>query len=394
MKLKNKIDWQLLIPYLLLSIIGLLMVYSASSFRLITSDQRAEQLLIRQFVFILMSWLMIFLLQKVKLELVMRPLFAYGILSFGILSLFLTRISFFCRTINGAQRWVSILGIQFQPSEIVNVGLILYLAYYFRYRRGTLKELKKPLFLLGICCLLIFLQPKVAGVFLILVLALTMIATAESPFWLTLIFFGTLIGGVLITGGLVVYLGDHGWLPDFLGHTYDRIRLIGNPFEDLYGHGFQMAHSYYALFNGGLLGLGLGNSITKRGFLPVAETDFIFSVLVEELGLIAGILVLGILFFLILRLFRKAASASNQQIGLIFLGTGMLLLLQTSINIASIVGLIPMTGVPLPFISYGGSSYLILSFILGICLRFSNSEKEKSTKRLNTFVKRKISIQK
>lgn len=95
MKLKNKIDWQLLIPYLLLSIIGLLMVYSASSFRLITSDQRAEQLLIRQFVFILMSWLMIFLLQKVKLELVMRPLFAYGILSFGILSLFLTRISFF-----------------------------------------------------------------------------------------------------------------------------------------------------------------------------------------------------------------------------------------------------------------------------------------------------------
>ena len=176
----------------------------------------------------------------------------------------------------------------------------------------------------------------------------------------------------MLIGGIILFLGSHHLLPELFAHTYDRIRLVRDPFLDPYGKGFQMSNSYYALYNGGFFGRGLGNSITKKGYLPVAETDFVYSILVEELGMIVGLLVLALLFLIALRLFVLASKEVSQQVSLIYFGVGALILLQTSINIASILGLIPMTGVPLPFISYGGTSYLVLSAALGVCLKFSS----------------------
>jgi cell division protein FtsW len=201
-----------------------------------------------------------------------------------------------------------------------------------------------------------------------------MITTVQVPVKLTALLFGGLLISLFLVAMLILFLGNNDLLPHMFMHVYNRIRLVGDPFSDPYNQGFQMIHSYYALFNGGLTGLGLGNSITKKGFLPVAETDFIFSVLVEELGLIFGIFVIALLFVIILRLFIRSAAIANPQIGLILLGTSTLLLLQTSINIASILGLMPMTGVPLPFISYGGSSYFILSFAFSLCLKLEREE--------------------
>ena len=345
-----------------------LMIYSASSYRLMTAGGAPAALFQRQLIFLLLSWGMILLIQKTRVEILLSKKLAVGLLAFGIVMLLLAYLPFFGVSVNGAQRWISIFGIQFQPSEITNVGMILYLANYFKDKR-SFNELKKPLFLLFLCCGLVLMQPKVAGVMILLFLAFVMITTVQVPVKVTFLLFTALISSLFLLGGAVLFLGQHGWLPQFFMHVYNRIQLVGDPFSDPYGQGFQMIHSYYALFNGGLSGLGLGNSITKKGFLPVAETDFIFSVLVEELGLLVGIFVIGLLFLIVLRLFIRSATAIDSQIGLILLGTATLLLLQTSINIASILGLMPMTGVPLPFISYGGSSYFILSFAFGICLK-------------------------
>lgn len=370
----RKTDWLLIIAYILLSMIGLLMIYSASSFRLLTIGARPSALFKRQLIFLVLSWALILTLQRVRVNILLgRPL-AVGLIAFGVLTLLMAHVPFFGVTVNGAQRWVSIAGLQFQPSEIVNVGMILYLAHFFQEPKASLRDMRKPLGLLLICCLLILFQPKVAGVFILLFLAFIMITTVQVPVKITALLFGALVVSIALVGGLILTLGQHDLLPSMFAHVYNRIRLVGNPFSDPYGQGFQMIHSYYALFNGGLTGLGLGNSITKKGFLPVAETDFIFSVIVEETGLFFGIFVIGLLFIIIMRLFMRSATCKNGQVGLILLGTATLLLMQTSINIASILGLMPMTGVPLPFISYGGSSYFILSFAFGLCMKLLREE--------------------
>lgn len=372
----RKIDLYLLVPYLLISVIGLLMIYSASTFRLMSFDQSTNQLLVRQMIFVVLSWAMIFFIYRVKPAFILNHRIVKIMMGIGIVGLILTKVPGIGVNISGAQRWISIAGFQFQPAEIVNVGMIFYLAYYFRKPKQSLNELKKPFFIIALCSLLILFQPKVAGAILLIILAAIMITTVQLPVRYILLFFAGLFSFLLLLGGIIYILGQNDLLPSIFAHTYDRLSIAFNPFLDPYGKGFQMSQSYYAMYNGGLFGLGLGNSITKKGYLPVAETDFIFSIILEELGLIVGLLILAMLFSIILRLFVLSANEPNQQIGLIYLGTGMLLLLQTSINIASISGMIPMTGIPLPFISYGGSSYLILSMLLGICLKLSSRGKQ------------------
>jgi len=373
---KKKIDWLLIIAYLLLSFIGLLMVYSASSYRLLTLSLSPASLFQRQLIFLLLSWFLLFIIQRTRSEILLSKHLAVGLLTFGIITLLLAQSPFFGVSVNGAQRWVVILGVQFQPSEIVNVGMIMYLANYFKDGATSFRAMKRPLFLITFCSILILIQPKVAGVMILLFLVFIIITTMQVPIKITALLFCVILGALLLVAGLVSYLGSQNLLPQMFMHVYNRIRLVGDPFSDPYGQGFQMIHSYYALYNGGLSGLGLGNSITKKGFLPVAETDFIFSVLVEELGLIFGVFVIGLLFTIILRLYIRSATIKNTQIGLILLGTSTLILLQTSINIASILGLMPMTGVPLPFISYGGSSYFILTFAFSLCLKLEREEEK------------------
>ena len=369
---RKKIDWLLLLPYLGASLIGLLIVFSASSYRLMAEGENPLSLFSKQAIFMGLSWLLIAVIYRVKSDVLVNGTLAKGLLAVGLVSLLLVKISGV--SINGAQRWVSLFGIQFQPSEVTNVALILYLAYFFRVKR-TRRELRIPCGLVLLSGLMILLQPKVTGAIIIWGIALVIITTAELPYQLSVFIFLTLIVGIALIGGVILFLGSHQLLPELFAHTYDRIRLVRDPFLDPYGKGFQMSNSYYALYNGGFFGRGLGNSITNKGYLPVAETDFVYSILVEELGVIVGLLVLALLFLIALRLFVLAAKETSQQVSLIYFGVGTLVLLQTSINIASILGLIPMTGVPLPFISYGGTSYLILSMALGICLKFSSEDR-------------------
>ncbi|EGP4987756.1 TPA: FtsW/RodA/SpoVE family cell cycle protein [Enterococcus faecium] len=372
MKKRKKIDWWILGPYLTLSMIGLLEVYSASSYRLLQADENTKSLLLRQLIFIFLSWGVIFLARSIKLHYLLHPKIAgYG-LALSIFFLILVRVGIFGVTVNGAQRWISLFGIQFQPSELANLFLIFYLSCFFRDGNNPPKDLKKPfLITVGITLLILF-QPKIAGALMILSIAWVIFWAAAVPFkkgiYLIVTFSALLIGAA----GGVLYLGNKGWLPQMFNHAYERIATLRDPFIDSHGAGYQMTHSFYALYNGGIWGRGLGNSITKKGYLPETETDFIFSIITEELGLIGALCVLFLLFSLCMRIFCLSSRCKNQQAGLFLLGFGTLLFVQTIMNVGSIAGLMPMTGVPLPFVSYGGTSYLILSLGIGITLNISS----------------------
>ncbi|WP_297077388.1 FtsW/RodA/SpoVE family cell cycle protein [uncultured Enterococcus sp.] len=375
MRRVKQLDWVLLVPYLVLSIIGLLEIYSASSYRLLVNHQAATSLLIKQFIFMLLSWFVIGVTYSLKL----RYFLQYRIAKIGIIvslvTLIMVKVGLFAVTVNGAQRWLSIFGFQFQPAELANLALILYLAYVFRSATSIPKKLLQTVLIVITMAILVLFQPKIAGAFMILFIAGMMFWAALLPFKKgAMIAGGATLGLVLVAGG-VLFLGSHDLLPGIFAHAYERIALVKNPFLDEHGSGYQMANSYYALYNGGLFGRGIGNSITKKGYLPESETDFIFSILTEELGLIVALGVILLLFGLCLRLFQLATKTANQQAALILLGIGLLIFSQTCINLASILGFIPMTGVPLPFISYGGTSYLILSFAIGLALNISANQK-------------------
>ncbi len=220
--------------------------------------------------------MLLFIIQRTRREILLSKYLAIGLLAFGIFTLLLARVPFFGVSVNGAQRWVSIVGIQFQPSEIVNVGMVLYLAHYFQTAKTTLQEMKRPLLVLFLCCVLILIQPKVAGVMILLFLAFVMITTVQVPVKLTALLFGGLLISLFLIAMLIIFLGNNDLLPHMFMHVYNRIRLVGDPFSDPYNQGFQMIHSYYALFNGGLTGLGLGNSITKKGFFTSSRNRFYF----------------------------------------------------------------------------------------------------------------------
>ncbi|MGM0238309.1 FtsW/RodA/SpoVE family cell cycle protein [Enterococcus sp. AZ103] len=367
--IKNrKIDLVILVPYFILSVIGLLEIYSASSYRLMVTDEYSLSLLYRQFIFIIISLTIIGVTFFIKLEYLLHPLFIKGGLIVSFLLLIMVKVGFFAVTVNGAQRWISIGGFQFQPSEIIVIFLILYLASYFKNKNITNVKLTKPFIITGLATGLVLLQPKISGAFMIIVIVAVIIWAAAIPVEKGIIGIGLFLMGIILIATIVLILGENNLLPTFFSHAYNRISIVHNPFLDEHGYGYQMANSYYALYNGGFLGLGLGNSLTKQGYLPEAETDFIFSIISEELGLLGAIFVLFLIFVVCLRIFQKSIQCKDQQLSLVLIGFGTLILIQSSINVASVLGLIPMTGVPLPFVSYGGTSYLILSFALGICL--------------------------
>ena len=243
---RKKIDWLLLLPYLGASLIGLLIVFSASSYRLMAEGENPLTLFSKQAIFMGLSWLLIAIIYHVKCAVLVKGGLAKSLLALGLVSLLLVKISGV--SINGAQRWVSLLGIQFQPSEVTNVALILYLAYFFRVKR-TRRELLVPGGLVLLSGLLILLQPKVTGAIIIWGIALVIITTAQLPYQLSLIIFLTLIAGIALIGGVILLLGSHHLLPELFAHTYDRVRLVRDPFLDPYGKGFQMSNSYYALLS-------------------------------------------------------------------------------------------------------------------------------------------------
>lgn len=180
---------------------------------------------------------------------------------------------------------------------------------------------------------------------------------------------------VLVVGGFSLIVA---WNPSFLQDIYVYKRFIAflHPFKTAANEGAQLVNSYYAIHNGGLFGLGLGNSIQKRGYLPEPYTDFILSIIAEEVGSLGALVVLGLLFYLVILIMERGVKAQSQYSTLICFGVTAIIFFQTLFNVGAVLGLMPITGVTLPFISYGGSSLWVLSAAIGLVLNVTAEEKK------------------
>lgn len=362
----KRMDWFLFIPYIALCILGVIMVYSASSYRLMLQDSPMFHSAGMQIIYLMISLIIIFGTMNVKLSFIKSKTVVNMLYLLAIFLLII--VLFIGKEVNGAKGWLSLGFMQLQPVEVYKLSLILMTAHFFEIRE-RLDFGSRCLFYLSVIFSLglIFIQPDTGGVALVSFIFLSMIACSGIPVQNTwkfvLVLFLLVVIAVTI---LLVFFPDN--------YRVSRFTAMAHPFKDIRGEGHQLINSYYAMSNGGWFGVGLGKSIEKRGFLPEAQTDFIFSIIVEELGMLVGLAVLATLCFIILRILYIGYLSPSKSSRLICVGVAAFIFIQMFLNIGGAIGFIPLTGVTLPFISQGGSSLIVLSAALGIVMKISASE--------------------
>lgn len=375
------LDYFILIPYLLLSVLGIIMVYSVSSAKLISLGKNSAATAINQALFFIICLIAITFIYQMKIKVFQNKKFIMTAIAAISALLVLTKFSHLGQSGGGADGWLIIGGFSLQPAEFLKIVIIWYLAYILSRRQNMIGQnfkgaALKPLGLIGLLIVLVVIQPDNGGAVILALIAAIMVFASGINYWYT----GLAIGGGVVASFLavqLVILSGGAIFPERFQYVYNRFRTFSNPFVDPLGDGLQMVNSYYAMSNGGWFGLGMGNSIQKKGFLPAAQTDFMFSIVIEELGVIAAIIILGILLLLILRIFIIGIRSKNTFNSMMCIGIGGMILIQTFINIGGITGIIPLTGVTFPFLSQGGSSLLTLSIGIGFALNISADEKKK-----------------
>ena len=387
---RHLLNYSILSPYLILSIIGLIVVYSTTSALAIQSGVSSIRMVRTQGLFFIFSLLTIALIYKLSLDFLRnKKVLAFFIFAEVIL-LILSR--FITDTVNGAHGWLTIAGMfSIQPAEYLKVLLVWYLALIFSKRQDEIRDYDYQalthnewiprnlndwrwltLILIGI----VVIMPDLGNATILALTVLIMITASGVGYrWFTSLL-GLVVGVSSIVLGSIWIIGvDRVAKIPVFGYVAKRFSAFFNPFNDLSGAGHQLANSYYAMSNGGWFGLGLGNSIEKQGYLPEAHTDFVFAIVIEELGFVGASLILALLFFLILRIILVGIRAKNPFNSMMAIGIGGMILVQTFINIGGISGLIPSTGVTFPFLSQGGNSLWVLSVAIAFVLNIDASEK-------------------
>ena len=271
-------------------------------------------------------------------------------------------------TVNGARRWLY-LGLRFQPSEIAKIGMILLLAHiitkYYDKMSSFTYGILVPLGITGGFALLVVIEPHLSGALLLMIIGVVMVFVGGANWKHLLICFLVVVLLVVLVISMTSYMGK-------------RINAWLDPWSDPQGEGYQIIQSLYAIGSGGLMGLGLGNSQQKYGYLPEAHNDYIFSIACEELGFIGAAVIILLFAMLVWRGFRIALKAEDKFGCLICVGVMTQVGAQALLNIAVVSNAIPSTGISLPFFSYGGTSLVLLLLEMGVVLnisRYSNTEK-------------------
>lgn len=371
-KLFRNLDKRLLIISILFIVFGLIMIFSASSISATLQYGLPEYYFFRkQLIIIIVGGIASFICLFI-------PIKRYKFLSLlGILGIIcvLALLKTYGTVTNSARSWFSLFGgFSIQPSEFAKLFIILFLAcsYGSKKRIKNVQDLFIPLIPCAIVAVLVACEPD---------LGTALIITCITA----LIFFALPIeknktiqlvkGLAIIAIGLgVIFLNN---IPSFLTETQASRFNYHNPCSRyLEETGYQVCNGYIAINNGGITGVGLGKSTQKYLYLPEAHTDFIFPIIVEELGLIGGALVLLAYIILLYSLLVIACNASNLTGSIIAFGTFSYILMHIIVNIGGFLALIPLTGVPLPFLSYGGSYMLNLMVLLGLCQRVAIETKE------------------
>ena len=368
-KIKNlfQVDKIILVIFILLSAFGLVMIYSASSYFSLTSVGNSEYFLIRQFAFVVAGIaIAIGIANNGK-----KFFFNERILQIVYVILILLLLFVFTQSgIKGAKSWINL-----QPSEFAKVILIWASDFYyhkFKDNRDWKQLYMYPMGMLLLVSILVLMQPDF-GTVMITVLMMWLLALTTGYSKKAIKYSGV----AFVIGYLFTYLPisiiQH--LP-FKAYQVGRFLSFHNPWDDTSGVGYQSIQGFLALARGGLTGTGLSSSIQKTGFLPEAHTDFILAIVGEELGFIVVWLVLVVLFFLIIYIFWKAQFCRSLFSRYLCLCVGIFLLVQSGVNIGALLGLAPITGVPLPFLSYGGSSFIVSSIAIGMVLFALKYDKE------------------
>jgi len=357
-------DTLLLLSVLALLSIGIIMVYSTSSILSLTSHNDEYYFLKKQLIFASLGVLLLMAMARFPYQYLAK--LAYPILALSILGLILVLIPQFGSRLGGAMRWFRFGPLSLQPAECAKLGLIVYMSFYLAKKQQSIKDFSvgflPPFIVTGTMALLILCQPDYGTAFLLITLLFILLFVGGAR----LIY---LLSSLVLLAPLGFYL--------ILSSPYRLKRFLSflDPWSDPTNAGFQIIQSYLAFGSGGPFGLGLGNGRQKLFYLPEAHTDFILSVVGEELGFL-GVMIVIALFFIVVFCGIKIAFRARDLLGT-FLAVGLVSLIgvQALLNMGVVMGLLPTKGSTLPFISYGGTSLVVNLVGVGILLNISSQSR-------------------
>ncbi len=362
--MKKHFDFYLFTSIIILILFGAIMIYSASSIWANYKFEDSFYYVKRQMIFIVLGIFLMITTSKIDYNIYYEN--SNKILGICIILLILVLIPGIGSVRNGSRSWFGIGSLGIQPSEAAKLGMIIFTSKYLTNSSKFLKNYKYGVFpILGVLFLLfglIMLQPDLGtGMILVIsIISLLFIAGVNMKFFIG--------GGIIGLIGVIILIA-------IAPYRMDRITSFINPWNDPLGTGFQIIQSLYAIGPGGLLGRGYLKSIQKQFYLPEPQTDFIFSIIAEEFGIVGTIFVVFMFSFIIYRGIRIALRTKDSFAKYLAFGMSFQLAFQALMNLMVVIGMIPVTGVTLPFLSYGGSSLLITLASMGIILNISRYQK-------------------
>jgi cell division protein FtsW len=366
-KFHSYYDYSLLFLTLFLVCFGLVMIYSTSSYNASRDYNNPAFYLEKQGAFAVIGFIVMIIVSKIDYRFYITKLpvlkFKPVTLLFFFCILLQTYVLIFGKEINGAKRWIDLgpLG-SFQPSELSKIAVILFTAYIVNLAPRRLDKFKgfirAAVFVGPLIVLVLIPNFSTALVMSGIMVSICFVASRKKLYFIATGIIGAAVGSAFVFG---------------VSYRSTRIDVWRN--VETHPKGYQILQGLYAIASGGIFGKGLGESMQKLGFIPESHNDMIFSVICEELGLFGAVAVIMLFVLLVWRLFVIAINAPDLYGGLIATGALAHIAVQVLLNIAVVTNTIPSTGIPLPFISYGGSSLVVLLLEMGIILSVSNQIK-------------------
>ena len=347
---------------LILICIGVVMIYSASNIYAWERYKDGAFFLKRHFLFLLIGILLTYWVMNYDYKKFAR--YAKPLLIFSIFLLLLVLIPGIGREVSGARRWFRFKFLSFQPSGLAALAIIIYTADFISRKGKLIKNFwggfLPPMVILGVMALLILIEPDLGTTLAIALVVIIMLFVAGTRIHYL---FSLFLLGLPILYLLIFHV------------SYRRTRILAflNPWLDPKGSGFQIIQSQIAIGSGGLFGVGLGHSKQKLFYLPAAHTDFIFSIIAEELGLLGTFGVITLFIIFIQQCLKIIKHAPNKFSYFLSLGLVLMITLKAMVNIGVSCGVLPTKGLPLPFISYGGSSFIFDMVSVGILLNIART---------------------
>lgn len=373
-KVLSKLDKPLLVISILMFCIGLFSIFSASYVKASFTNSNAFHYLFRQSV-ILFICLFVFIivintstnLYKKYIKLAMYSIIALLGLLFII-----------GKTVNGASSWFDLGMFDLQPSELSKILLIIFMGVYYDKYKDTdkLKVVIKPLIFIVAILALVFLQPDLGTVIITLIITASIFICLPINKKVKKRIYMMIVGAVVLLASIFSYFYFIEKKPLIQDYQLLRFNIL-NPCKRYTepGTGYQVCNGYIAINNGGLTGVGIGNSTQKYLYLPEAHTDFIFPIIIEEDGLITGIVIFLLYFIIIYRIYMISRRSSTLMGSIICHGVACFIAAHIIVNLGGVFGLLPLTGVPLPFLSYGGTFALVITISLGVVQRICYESK-------------------